>query len=308
MKQNHGVALILALLILSFLTIIGGALLTTSTIDIWISDNYKASTQSLYVAEAGIDHAREMLRGSTSTPTQLLIAAAGPDRLLSTSADLPTLLASDDLPLIPSDPSLRYTGQPLIDSSGQIAGYYYVWLRNDNADGMAALSDSNEVLTLVSVGQVWGTRKVIDVTVQKGRFPETATDARLKTPSGLDGLIAGVTRNATDSYASQTFSNYGSPADYRIAVVNGDAELRSGTGFGILLVRGALNLAADFTWNGIVLVIGSGAVQVNGTINGGFFMAPSLLPADVTYSVTDAAQVRAASQRFPYNPIAIRER
>jgi hypothetical protein len=307
-EQNRGVALILALLILSFLTIIGGALLTTSTIDIWISDNYKTSTQSLYVAEAGIDHAREMLRGSTSTPTQLLTAAAGPDRRLSTSTDLPALLASDDQPLIPSDPLLRSTGQPLIDSSGQVAGYYYVWLRNDNADGMAAPTDSNEVLTLVSVGQVWGSRKVIDVTIQKGRFPETAADARLKTSSGLNDLVAGVTRNATDVYASQTFSNYGSPANYRIAVVNGDAELRSGTGFGILLVRGALNLAADFTWNGLVLVVGPGSIRIDGTINGGLFTTPTLTPADVTYNVTDAAQVRAASQAFPYHPIAIRER
>src|SRR3954468_10076835 len=48
-QQNRGVALILALLVLSFLTILGGALLTTSTIDIWISDNYKTYTQALYV-------------------------------------------------------------------------------------------------------------------------------------------------------------------------------------------------------------------------------------------------------------------
>ena len=55
MERDRGVALILALLVLSFLTILGGALLTTSTIDIWISDNYKTVTQSLYLAEAGIE-------------------------------------------------------------------------------------------------------------------------------------------------------------------------------------------------------------------------------------------------------------
>jgi hypothetical protein len=38
-ERNRGVALILALLVLSFLTVLGGAVLTTSTIDIWISDN-----------------------------------------------------------------------------------------------------------------------------------------------------------------------------------------------------------------------------------------------------------------------------
>jgi hypothetical protein len=109
------------LLVLSFLTILGGALLTTSTIDIWISDNYKTSAENLYLAEAGVDHAREILRNTSQTPSDLLAVAAGPDRQLSTSTDLGTM-ASDDQPLIPSDPAMRSTGQPLVDSSGEISG------------------------------------------------------------------------------------------------------------------------------------------------------------------------------------------
>ena len=79
MESNRGVALILALLVLSFLTLLGSAFVSTATIDIWISDNYKAATQNLYVAEAGIDQAREVLRVSEHAPTQLLTAAAGAD-------------------------------------------------------------------------------------------------------------------------------------------------------------------------------------------------------------------------------------
>src|SRR5207302_3373414 len=99
MESNRGVALILALLVLSFLTLLGSALVSTATIDIWISDNYKAATQNLYVAEAGIDQAREVLRVSEQATTQLLTTAAGPDGQLVTSTDLTTLLASDDQPL-----------------------------------------------------------------------------------------------------------------------------------------------------------------------------------------------------------------
>src|SRR5262249_35825325 len=106
-KRNRGVALILALLVLSFLTILGGALLTTSTIDIWISDNYKTYTQALYVAEAGVDAGRNLLTTSGNSASGLLSVAAGPDHRLSISTDLATLLASDDQPLIPSDPALR---------------------------------------------------------------------------------------------------------------------------------------------------------------------------------------------------------
>src|SRR5947208_2442178 len=109
-EGNRGVALILALLVLSFLTVLGGALLTTSTIDIWISDNYKSATQSLYLAEAGVDRARDLLRTSGRSATELLTVAAGADHLLQTP---------DDEPLIPS--------QPLNDISGQPSGYYEVW-------------------------------------------------------------------------------------------------------------------------------------------------------------------------------------
>jgi hypothetical protein len=219
LEHERGVALILALLVLSFLTILGGALLTTSTIDIWISDNYKTSTQNLYIAEAGIDYGREVLRTSNLTPSQLLAAAAGPDQQLSTATDLATLLASDDRPLIPSDPAMRATGQPLFDSAGDIAGYYYVWLRNDNADGMASISDSNQTLTLGSTASNWGLHKVIETTVQKGGFPDNINDSRLQTATGLQKLAASITRNATDLFSTTSIGDYGSASESKVAVI-----------------------------------------------------------------------------------------
>jgi len=76
----------------------------------------------------------------------------------------------------------------------------------------------------------------------------------------------------------------------------------------------------DITWNGLILVIGQGVLRwnpgVSGNINGGVFVARtrepngSLLhaPADVAFTITDAAQMKAANRSFPYNPIAIREK
>ena len=46
MTSERGVALILALMVLAFLTVLGGALLTTTTIDIHISDNFNTGIQS----------------------------------------------------------------------------------------------------------------------------------------------------------------------------------------------------------------------------------------------------------------------
>ena len=293
-ETQRGIALILALLVLSFLTILGTALLTTSTIDIWISDNYKNSTQSLYAAEAGIDHARELIRADGHTLTALLTACAGPDHLL---------LTADDEPLI-----------------ARGAGNYEVWLRNDNAEGAATATDSNEIVTLVSTGQVGTARKTIEVTIQKGSFPRTDSDPRLQTVTGLESLANSITKNATDVYERGTLINVGSPVNYRVVVVNGNLDLGSGTGYGMLLVRGDLHIIGNVTWNGLIVVLGRGVMETDsGTaaiVNGGLFIARtqapdgSLLaaPADVMFSITDPAQMRMANQSFPYNPIAIRER
>src|SRR5437016_13969256 len=78
MTSQRGVALILALMVLAFLTVLGGALLTTTTIDVRISDNFETGIQSFYAAETGIEQAREFLRMTPSSPTTLLTTAAGP--------------------------------------------------------------------------------------------------------------------------------------------------------------------------------------------------------------------------------------
>ena len=336
MESNRGIALILALLVLSFLTVIGSALLTTVAVDLWISDKYRSAAQNLYLAEAGIDQAREILRTSSSTPTQLLMATAGGDGQLLTSVDLTTLLASDDQPLIPVDSSLRSTGQPLIDSSGRTIGHVYVWLRNDSADGVSNTTDSNGVLKLLSFGQIGTTRKVIDVVVKKGSFPslpgtDIQTDPRLTTVIGLEGLVRSIAKNASDVYnppngTSQAITNYGSTTNYRVAVINGDVTLGPGAGYGILLARGMVTVAGSFTWNGLILVIGKGILtwseDATGLIQGGLFLAQTLAPdgsrlaslgavtADLGPAAifSDAGAIRAANQSFPYNPIFINER
>jgi hypothetical protein len=399
MNSERGIALVLALLFLSFLTILGAALLTTSTIDIWISNNYKTNMQGLYLTEAGIDHARETLRNSPNSPTQLLTTAAGAGGTLSVSTDLTTLLASDDQPLIPSDPSLRTIGETLTDTTGRVIGRYHVWLRNDIADGMAAVTDTNDVVMLLGFGRIGSTRKLIETTVRRARFPklpaalaldgpvgvfnpansdvfevdgydagsakehenaigvivnsdisriaaalqngdadiantESEMHAILKTVSGLESLVGGITANASDVYSPaygipQVIGNYGDPSKYKVAVVNGDVNLGPGNGYGILLARGNVIVTGNFSWNGLILIIGQGVLHWNalgnGTVNGGIFIARTraldgtLLNSrgDITADFNggggtgiryNTSAIAAANQAFPYMPIAIKER
>src|SRR5437762_12703762 len=157
-----------------------------------------------------------------------------------------------------------------MDNSGRIVGRYYVWLRNDNADGVATKTDTNDVLTLLSFGQIGASSKAIEVTIQKGKFPnlpgtDTQTDPRLTTVAGLESLVAGITRNATDLYnppsgGSQVIGDYGSAANYKVAVVNGDVVLGPGSGYGILLTPGAVKVEGILSWQGHTRILGEGVV------------------------------------------------
>jgi Tfp pilus assembly protein PilX len=268
MTSQRGVALILALMVLAFLTVLGGALLTTTTIDIRISDNFKTGVQSLYVAEAGIEQAREFLRTSSSSPTQLLTTAAE---------------------------------RPLI--SGELVGHYDVWLRNDNADGPASRIDTNDVLTLLSIGRIANAQKIIEVTVRKATV-------NFSDPI----LLARITANANDVFnppagLPQPIANYGSPGNYRIVVVNGDVNLGWGSGYGILLANGSVVVEGSFTWNGFIIVTNPGALQWNtadGLVNGAVFVGQTKILESWIHD--DPSAIAAANKLLPYIPIAIRER
>src|SRR5262245_66493630 len=109
---------------------------------------------------------------SGGTPTDFLNASAGFDRQIATA---------DDQPLIAS--------RQLLDTSSQPSGRYEVWLSNDNADGVASPTDSNQVLNLKSVGQIGRTRKTVEVTVKKGAFRDRDSDTRMKSVAGFESLV-----------------------------------------------------------------------------------------------------------------------
>ncbi len=185
MRSQRGMALITALMLLAFLTVVGGALLSSTTVDLKIADNYKTNAQLLFLTEAGLDAARETLRVSANDLTTDMVAAAGTDTTLSASMDLATLLATDDQPLLPSSNSLRTTGQTLDNGSGQTIGAYHVFMRNDPAEGQTATTDANDVVTLVSIGTIGNATLTIAADVKKGTFPPIPAALTLNGGIGL---------------------------------------------------------------------------------------------------------------------------
>jgi hypothetical protein len=309
-------------LVLSFLSILGGALLAATTLDVWIGDNYRTAVQLIHSAESGIEEARVLLQSGSASPTALLEVSAGADGVLATGDDV-----------------------PLADRKGE----YVVLLRNDAADGPANRTDTNRVVTLLSTSTKGKSQKTIEVTVAKAGFPrltkaialgvfESGMDRRLQTPHQLERIVDGILANATDRYDAglgvTTFLGYvGAPNDYRAVVVNGDCVLGPGEGFGLLLVRGTLEMRGTFRWNGLILVIGQGSIRwpagADGYVSGAIFsartraddrsstnslgsMLASMGSVTSDFSGTGTVdlnpmEIDRAGEDMPYIPIAYRE-
>jgi len=302
--MERGASLIVAMLILAFLSILGGALLTTAAIEVRIVDNYRTNTQLLYLAEAGIEAARDKL---TTTPE---------------------FVVNNDIPLF-DDVEVK-------DATDRVVGRYDVYVRDDAPGGALRIvstatikNDEKTIEAVVTRAKfpyvpaaltLGGSLGDLDLTDSNLVIDSTnvnnGLETKLTTVSGLERLAAGIG------------ASNGSGGQYKIEVVHGDADLGSRTGYGILLVRGKLTITGPFTWNGLILVIGQGQVQWNavgsGHVNGAMFVArtldadgnPLAQPGPVTLNFNaatgsihyDAASIEQAGHGLPFIPISIRER
>ncbi len=152
--DEKGLALPIALVFLVILGVMGGAAVVMTRTDIRISGNYKNSEQAFYVAEAGIEHAREALRklnadsGIKNSFSDELAKRTGSNEVL----DGYTSGTDDD---------------PLLEGTTLGNGTYTVYLTNDSVDGSLNLTDSNQTVTLTSVATgPNGSNAIIESTVK----------------------------------------------------------------------------------------------------------------------------------------------
>ncbi|MFQ5713832.1 MAG: PilX N-terminal domain-containing pilus assembly protein, partial [Candidatus Scalinduaceae bacterium] len=78
-ENEKGIVLIGAIALIAILALLGTVGVVTTSTEIIISRNYKASVQASYATQAGIEEARLRLRGSLSDPNYAGDPAASPD-------------------------------------------------------------------------------------------------------------------------------------------------------------------------------------------------------------------------------------
>jgi Tfp pilus assembly protein PilX len=94
------------------------------------------------------------------------------------------------------------------------------------------------------------------------------------TAANLNAFVGQAAAAATNVYGTPTASvnnptiNLGTAANPAIDVVYGNYSMGPTTGYGILVVTGTLTFSGNYSWNGLILVIGAGASIMNGGGNG----------------------------------------
>ncbi len=270
-------ALITALMPLSFLTIVGGALLSSTTVDMRIGMNYRTNAQLLMLTESGIEAARESFRSDVEAKidadasdtidtlsegiTEVLKDLDGTDALLSASLDVDTLMdatATEDIRYGDSIPLLA--GAVTIET-------YTVFVPNDVADGATSTTDTCEVVTIVSIGVIDNSEMLIEVDRKKNRYPDVPAALTLDGSVEWNGLVMVVDPAECDTTPAQ--------GTHYVVTLGGGTQ-----------INGGLFIAS--TYNNTLNDV---CININGCGTGG-----------VTY---DSAKISNASGSMPFTPIAI---
>ncbi len=183
-ENEKGVVFIAAIGLIGALMLVGTLSATTTYIEIKLSSNYKTSIQANYIARAGTEHAREVLK--------LLNAA---------SADTGSF--SDEIANVvgPNTTLEGYTGiddVPIVNTTNLGNGAYTVYLTNDLIDDYTNLTDSNNKVCLTSIATTSsGSRDVVELTVSISElFPLPGTITLI----GSGATFTGGSSNAKDLY------------------------------------------------------------------------------------------------------------
>ena len=209
--RDKGSALVLSMVVLALLTAMGIALVSLANSDVRMNQIDVKGKRAFYVAEAGLEDAREALRAANVTSTdpyslddELQAAAVDPNLDLNVAALAPTYNTAgavtaftgygNDVPLRP------------LTSFGR--GWYAAFLTNDATDGVGNLNDTNDRVMITSIGTSPGRGiELVQAVVERDPFPMLpATITMLGPTADFFGGSSGAKTYVGDDCAGTTYS------------------------------------------------------------------------------------------------------
>jgi hypothetical protein len=187
------------------------------------------------------------------------------------------------------------TGKPPHSDAGLNEFYGVSCLYDDETGGDAtsAVSDVNNALSKNQKNNITGAGGFPSITdgTQDVRDSPNEDAANIFNAEFLAHFVQAVSAVADIKYTTDTHLSsdavLGTAEHRQITVCEGDLELTgSGTGAGILIVKGAFKVGGSFTYDGVILVVGEGDVELGGTNKsfvGGMYVANMVENPDGTH-------------------------
>ncbi len=183
-ENEKGIVLIGAIALIAILALLGTVSIVTTSTELLISKNHKTGVQANYIARAGTEHARQVLK-------------------LLNAASVDTGSFTDEIAnVVGTNTTLEgYTGiddVPIVGTTNLGNGSYKVYLTNDLIDGYTNQTDSNKKICLTSIATTsGGSQAVVELTVFINElFPPPGAIALL----GSGATFIGGNSNAKDLY------------------------------------------------------------------------------------------------------------
>lgn len=224
---------------------------------------------------------------SGATLLQALVAAPEPRRVLvrvtgfgprGARKNLQTMIGKFALDYSPrgtialrgADPDALGNYQTMSFNAGNSAAYTYSGIPTTSPQAISSFlvtntPDYNLISGLATTGQVTGAPPVVQVAV-------SSLPSWLQTSDGARALLNQIQPIAQDQQRYFTTAtpptDFGSSANPLLTFVDGDVDLPTSGGGGLLVVTGTLYLRGSSTFDGLVLVLGGGTIIRDGGGNG----------------------------------------
>ena len=205
-SRQRGVALLITLIALAILTVLGLAITTTGRIAFMISENEEEAIEAGYIAEAGLNHARELIIAMSISDYTSLLTGGSVDN---------TGCTADELDSAATDP-IPQAGYNFGGGSYVVSG---VRRRRCDSDTDA---DSNGSVRVLSVGTgADGATASVELLLGTEDLPAVLVDGNLRIGSATKIMGAGgsvhtngnIHLNGSDACAQLHFSTSGSIED-----------------------------------------------------------------------------------------------
>jgi Tfp pilus assembly protein PilX len=222
LTSQKGYMLVAALTLMTVLTLLGTTAYILSSTDIKVGGNFRNSQQTLQVAMAGGERARELLRLENRSSSNY---ASFTDEL--------SVLLRRGVNLVLDGNTTPTDDQPI--ASGTMNGIFYAaYLTNDSSDGTANTTDANGKVMITTVATGTDNSKAIVQTVVR-LFPGPSSPSTVYTKGDVTGNGTSLTISGNDAcnqgpnldaiYAKGDWNPNGSPTITGAVTEYGTLEL-----------------------------------------------------------------------------------